>query len=261
MNKLFDVLKEKQIELPGNVRNLLEECKSFTVFDTTRELAEASTGGKENSLFEVKYDIAGKEEYVEAIVHQVTNGISVNYTEPYMRRRDPSTMVIADDLPTDKVRFKDKYGYDFSSLRYETFEWLKKQDLALFFYFAGREGIGGYGFAIAPTNAAFFAMGLSMLQAITPVNELPGKMKIETGIYVAPPFRHTHFGGKQVVVHDRSDSIHEMYSYNLYPGPSAKKGLYGFFLTKGEREGWITAHCSAVKSISPYDNITNFMHE
>jgi hypothetical protein len=47
----------------------------------------------------------------------------------------------------------------------------------------------------------------------------------------------------------------------LYPGPSAKKGLYGVLLTKGEREGWITTHCSTVQVVSPYDNIVTFMHE
>jgi hypothetical protein len=47
----------------------------------------------------------------------------------------------------------------------------------------------------------------------------------------------------------------------LYPGPSAKKGLYGVLLTQGEKENWTTAHCSVVQSVSPYDNITTFMHE
>jgi hypothetical protein len=29
----------------------------------------------------------------------------------------------------------------------------------------------------------------------------------------------------------------------------------------GEQEGWVTAHCSAVQTITPYDNIMTFMHE
>jgi hypothetical protein len=207
------------------------------------------------------YDIPGKGKVVEAIVHRVKNGIAANYVEPYMRRRDPDTMVIADDLATDKVRFKDKYGYDFSSLKKETMEWLKQQDLAVFFYFAGRENIGMYGAAIGPANSAFFSLGLGMLQQMTAVEDLPENAAIETVIYVAPPFRHTHFKGKQVVVHNRKQGMHEMYSYNLYPGPSAKKGLYGALLNKGEAEGWITAHCSTVQVTSPYDNTTTFMHE
>jgi len=52
-----------------------------------------------------------------------------------------------------------------------------------------------------------------------------------------------------------------MFSYNLYPGPSAKKGVYGFLLDIGEREGWVTAHASAVKVITPYDNELVIMHE
>ncbi|MFW6101698.1 MAG: DUF4914 family protein, partial [Bacteroidota bacterium] len=121
--------------------------------------------------------------------------------------------------------------------------------------------IGSGGIAVAPANAGFFAMGLAMLQGIIPVEELPEDLSIETAVLVAPTFRHTHLNGKQVVVHNRSDSLHEIFSYNLYPGPSAKKGVYGALLTKGEKEGWLTAHCSTVQVVSPYDNITTFMHE
>ncbi|MFW6226687.1 MAG: DUF4914 family protein, partial [Bacteroidota bacterium] len=259
MKNLFDVLEKKNIELPANVKELLQQCKGYTVFNTHDELVKASTNGQEE--FEVKYDVPGKGEYVETIVQQVRNGVSANYTEAYMRRRDPGTMVIADGLPTDKKRFSEKYGYEFSKLQDETFEWMKKQELALFFYFAGRMSIGSMGIAIAPANAAFFALGLSMLQELTPVEDLKEGTEIKSSIFVAPIFRHTHFNGKQVVVHNRVEGVHELYSYNLYPGPSAKKGLYGVLLRQGEQEGWITAHCSAVQSISPYDNVTTFMHE
>ena len=80
-------------------------------------------------------------------------------------------------------------------------------------------------------------------------------------IFLAPPFRHTCFEGKQIVIHNRLDRIHEVFSYNLYPGPSAKKGIYGVLLNIGEEEGWITAHASTVKVITPYDNEIVIMHE
>ena len=260
MNDLFKVLGKKRVSLPDDVLIILSGCKSFNTFDTVNQLAIAAVGGDNNS-FEVKYDIPGKGEVTEAIIHKVTNGISANYTEAYMRRRDPDTMAIADDLPTDKERFIDKFGYDFDLLRKETIYWLQSQDLAVFFYFAGCDNIGSGGIAIAPANAGFFAMGLSMLQHIIPIKDLPIDFSIDSVIYVAPTFRHTHFNGKQIVVHKRSENLHEIFSYNLYPGPSAKKGLYGVLLTKGEKEGWITAHCSTVQVVSPYDNITTFMHE
>jgi len=261
MNNLLKTLKEKKIQLPENVYDVLANCKSIAVFNTTDELADASTGGRENDEFEVKYDVPGKGEYTEAIIHRVKNGISANYTEPYMRRRDPGTMSIADDLPTDKKRFNEKYDFEFSSIQSETYEWLKNQDLACFFYFAGRENVGSTGIAIAPANAAFFAMGLSMLQQIVAPADLEKDTELKSVIFVAPVFRHTHFNGKQVVVHNRTEKVHELYSYNLYPGPSAKKGLYGVLLTEGEKDGWLTAHCSAVQSVSPYDNVKTFMHE
>jgi hypothetical protein len=261
MKELNEVLERKNIALPDDVLALLDSSQSVTVHNSVEQLAVAAVGGKENKTFEVKYDIPGKGEHVEAVIHRVSNGISANYTEAYMRRRDPETMSIADGLPSDKKRFKEEYGYDFQSLKAETLEWLKRQDLAVFFYFAGSEKIGVPGMAVVPANAGFFAMGLAMLQRIIPVDDLPDNFTIDSVIYVAPTFRHTHFKGRQVVVHNRSQDLHEIFSYNLYPGPSAKKGLYGVLLAKGEKEGWITAHCSTVQVVSPYDNLTTFMHE
>lgn len=261
MNQFISTLEKRGIVLPPATIDILNNCRSFTVFNSVQELSIAALGGENNNEFEVRYELPGKGEITEAIVHRVRNGVAANYTDPYMRRRDPDTMAIADKEPTDKETFRERFGYGFTELKNETFEWLKNQDLAVFFYFAGRAGIGVSGMAIAPANAGFFAMGLAMLQQIIPIDELPGNMELDSIIYVAPTFRHTHFDGKQIVVHNRDGNRHEIYSYNLYPGPSAKKGLYGALLTKGEKEGWITAHCSTVQVVSPYDNITTFMHE
>lgn len=259
MTRIDKILNEKKICLSGDIIDIVKNCKSYQIFDNVSQLETAAVNG--GAHFEVKYEVQGKGEITEAVVHKVTNGISVNYPEPYMRRRDPDTMAIADDLPTDKVLFKEKFGYDFEPLRMDTIQWLKEQDLAVFFFFAGREKLGVGGIVICPSNAGFFAMGLAMLQSILPYDNLPDDFAIKSVIYVAPTFRHTHFSGKQIVVHKRSENLHEIFSYNLYPGPSAKKGLYGVLLTKGEREGWITTHCSTVQVVSPYDNITTFMHE
>lgn len=261
MKDLFTILQENAITIPENLEDVLRNSKKLTIFNSVEDLAVAAVGGPDNNEFKVEYDIPDKGKYTEVVVHKVKNGVSANYTEAYMRRRDPDTMVISDDKPTDKKKFIDKYGYEFDTLQQETYDWLKEQELAAFFYFAGRAGIGTLGIAICPANAAFFAFGLAMLQAMVPVDSLKEGDEVRSSILVAPVFRHTHFEGKQVVVHNRTSQIHELYSYNLYPGPSAKKGLYGVILTQGEREGWITAHCSAVQSISPYDNITTFMHE
>jgi hypothetical protein len=261
MSNLLEILEKKNVRLPNDAKAILSGCKSFKVFDSVEQLAVAAVGGEDSNYFEVEYTLPNNKTVKEAIVHRVTNGVSINYTEAYMRRRDPNTMLIGDNLPTDKDLFIDKYGYPFDDLRKETVDWLQSQDLAAFFYFAGRNNIGSGGIAIAPANAGFFAMGLALLQQIIPLDELPEGFTIDSAIYVAPTFRHTHFDGKQAVVHNRSKGLHEIYSYNLYPGPSAKKGLYGALLTKGEAEKWITAHCSTVQAVSPYDNATTFMHE
>lgn len=250
-----------KINLPDDLREVLAGAPKVTWFSTSEELLEASCSGPADGYTEVAYDVPGKGRVVEATVAQVRNGLVGNYPEPYMRRRDPDCMFIADDKPTNKVRFKDRFGYEFESLRKETLAWLKTQELAVFAFVAGSAQLGMDAIVVAPANAGFFAFGLSLLQGITPASKLSPDFTPQAVIYVAPPFRHTHFKGRQVVVHQRGEQRHELFAYNLYPGPSAKKGIYGMLINVGEQEGWVTAHCSTVQVVTPYDNIVTIMHE
>lgn len=246
---------------PVDAADILSKCPSLVIASSVAELVDLACGGSGSDSFEVAFDVNGLGKVVEATVARVRNGVAANYIEPYMRRRDPDCMFIADDLPTNKPRFKDRFGYDFAELRKETFEWLKTQPLAMFGFTAGQRGMGQDALVIAPANTGFFALGLALLQGITPYEDIPANFHPTAIIYVAPPFRHTHFDGRQVVVHNRRDGMHEMFSYNLYPGPSAKKGVYGVLINQGVQEGWVTAHCSTVQVVTPYDNVVTIMHE
>jgi len=248
--------------LPAEADAVLREAPSVRFAGSVEELVELAvpeTDGR--GYYHVKYDVPGQGEVEEAWVCRVRNGIAANYTEPYMRRRDPDCMVIGDDKQTNKTRYRDRFGQPFDPVRQETFDWLKTQPLACFFFNSGVDHAGLPSMAIAPANAGFFALGLSMLQGIVPLEDVDENFNVQAVVYIAPPFRHTHFGGHQVVVHNRGDAVYELFSYNLYPGPSAKKGIYGVLLTVGEREDWVTAHCSTVEVVTPYDNVTTFMHE
>ena len=75
MKEIIKLLQKKGIKLPGDVEELLLTSGSVRVFDTVQQLADASTGDAGTNSFEVKYEIPGKGEYTEAIVHRVTNGI------------------------------------------------------------------------------------------------------------------------------------------------------------------------------------------
>jgi len=249
------------LHLPKEVVGILNECPEYIFAGSVSELAQLACCHEQNGWHEVAYDIPGKGKIVEAKVCQVRNGIAANYMDPYMRRRDPECMVIADDFPTNKKRFSDRFGKDFSELREETFAWLKTQKLAVYPYKAGDAESGIDSVVVAPANAGFFALGLALLQGILAPEEIPADFSPKAVIYVAPPFRHTHFEGKQLVVHNRREELYEMFSYNLYPGPSAKKGVYGMLINLGEQENWVTAHCSTVRVITPYDNSTTIMHE
>ncbi|NCT91824.1 DUF4914 family protein [Cellulomonas sp. APG4] len=249
--------------LPPAVRAAIEAAPRVVVPATRAELYALALGPDCGPRFDVVYDAGGRA-VVEADVVRCRNGIAVNYPEDYMRRRDPDCMRIADSLPTDKPRYRDVYGHDFAPVKAETLDWLAGQELVVVPFRAGGPRLGSPSLAVCPLNAAFFALALVDLQGWVTFDELEtqvGAWEPRSILYVAPPFRHTHFAGRQVVVHDRSETLHEVFAYNLYPGPSAKKGVFSVLLDIGEHEGWLTAHASSVRVTTPYENETVVMHE
>ncbi|GAA4294397.1 DUF4914 family protein [Anaerocolumna aminovalerica] len=251
----------EKLNLPNEVQSIIQNSKKVVVAKNREELLELSYGSTENDEFHVSYDVKGKGSVQEVTVNRCKNGAVVNYLEDYMRRRDPDCLIVSDELGTDKPKFKDFYKADFEPLRQETFDWLKEQELIVLPFMSGGKEYGYESLLIAPLNAAFFACAVADIQGYISVDEIPEGFSPKAIVYLAPPFRHTHFGGKQVVVHNRSMELHEVFSYNLYPGPSAKKGIYGVLLNIGEREGWTTVHASTVRVITPYDNELVILHE
>lgn len=255
MNPILD-----RLQLPDEVREVLAGCKNLTWANSVDEIQACFADlGNEQQI--VEYEVPGKGIVKEAFVCRVKNGIAANYYDSYMRRRDPDSMLIGDDLPTDKVRFSEVYGKDFSGVRRETLDWLEDRELLAFAFMSGQGEFGIPSIAVVPANAAFFALGLALLQGIVDVSKHEGKFAPKCFLYVAPPFRHKYFEGRQRVVHCRTAGKYEIFSYNLYPGPSAKKGVYGALLHFGEMEGWITAHAAVVQVVTPYDFKVTIMHE
>jgi hypothetical protein len=251
----------KSLSLPSEMESILASAPDVTLAETREEILALALGGQAEGTFDVAYDVPGLGLYTEATVAKCANGLAINYPEPYMRRRDPDCLVVADELPSDKPKYKDLYGEAFSPLRREVFEWLKNQPLLVLPFWAGGESLNCPALLIGPRNAAFFAGGLADLQGFIPASQLPAHFAPKAVVYLAPPFRHTHFNKKQVVVHNRTKDLHEIFSFNLYPGPSAKKGIYGALIHIGEMEGWLTLHGSTVKVVTPYDNSLVILHE
>ena len=247
--------------LPEDLTDAVTNCQWRCYPETKEQLQELCFGPTHSSRFDVTYTIPGKGVFKEAEVVRCKNGPVVNFMEDYMRRRDPDCMCIGDDLPTDKPYFKDRFGYDFSKLRKETMDWFKDQSVILLPFRAGGKYYGYDSLMVCPSNAAFFALSLANMQGFVGIHDISENYKPRAIIYVAPPFRITHFEGKQVVVHQRSEDLHEVFAYNLYPGPSAKKGVFSVLLDIGEHEGWITNHASAALLETPYENEVVFMHE
>lgn len=247
-------------QISQEIKDILSETKNIFIPKSREDLLEMALGGKENKIFYVEYNINNKNTR-EAIITKCKNGIVVNYTDVYIRRRDPDCLFIGDNLYSDKPRFEERFGYKFEDVRKQTLDWMKNQDLIVMPFASGGNFISYKSLFIGPKNVAFFACAIADLQQILEIDKLEDNFKPEIILFMAPPFRHTHFGGKQVVVHNRGQDVYEIFSYNLYPGPSAKKGLYGSLLYIGEKERWLTLHASSVKIKTPYENIICILHE
>ena len=160
-------------KLPRELSELLASAPSVIYPDNRQQLVEMSLGGKGADYFEVTYDIPGMGEMVVGTVTRCRNGLAVNYTDAYMRRRDPESMVIADDGPTDKIRFQQRFGSTFESLRSEILRWLGSQDLVVLAFKAGGAVRGYDALLVAPADSAFFALALADLQGMIAPADIP----------------------------------------------------------------------------------------
>ena len=77
---------------------------------------------------------------------------------------DPDCMVIGDDKPSDKERYRSRFQQDFMPMRELTMEWLSKQELIVMPFKTGGGALGFPMLLVAPKNAGFFAAGLADLQ-------------------------------------------------------------------------------------------------
>lgn len=148
--------------LPEDLHSALQACRSIAYIETQEELDELVFGPTHSSRYDVVYNIVGKGSVKEAEVIRCKNGASVNFMEDYMRRRDPNSMVISDDLPTDKPRFQECFGYPFADLRKQTMDWFSNQRVILLPFKAGDPLHGYDSLLVCPANAAFFALGMCM---------------------------------------------------------------------------------------------------
>ncbi|MBF0217131.1 MAG: DUF4914 family protein [Candidatus Omnitrophica bacterium] len=253
-------VESRSWRIPQGAKEILGQ-NNWGIPNDRQELFALAMGGGSSDSFEVAYEVPGKGRVVEAVLARCENGIAVNYPDDYMRRRDPESMVIADDSPTDKITFEARFGLSFDHLCTRTIDWLKGQELIVVPFSPGQDIPGHFGILLAPRNASFFAAALADIQMLVDSGKIAENFCPKTVIYLAPQFRHEYFGEKQVVVHRRSGDAHEIFAYNLYPGPSAKKGVYSVLLDIGEKEGWLTLHASTVQIVTPYDNTLTILHE
>lgn len=260
-NKISTQEQWQSWKISNELKGILNNAKNVLLPETREELINLSTNGKNNLTYEVTYEVAGRGIIKEADVIRCKNGIAINYPDAYMRRRDPDCMVVNNMDMTDKTTFNDRFGKDFAPIRQETLNWLSTNEIILVPFMAGGAEYGYPALMVVPKNAAFFAASLYDLQGMISPDCLEKNFEPRAMIYVAPPFRHSHFDGKQVVVHNQEGPIHEVFAYNLYPGPSAKKGVYGILLALGLKEDFVTVHASTVNITTPYDNDISILHE
>ncbi len=127
----------ERIAFSEELKEILNACSSVSIPKTRAEIYDMVFEEKKENSFDITYTVYGKEKK-EADVVRCRNGAVVNYTEDYMRRRDPENVwSFQIKKPTDKQRFQEAYGYEFSNLRKETLLWLKDRELIVIPFRAG----------------------------------------------------------------------------------------------------------------------------
>jgi hypothetical protein len=213
------------VQMPENRPQLLDWALGRPTGTTDWRLGNREDHGVYEAIFHVPGQPNGMGRIVEAVVTKARNGLAINFPDPAMRRRDPDAMVIGDALPTDKPTYEERFGEPFNKTRQLTLDWLATQELVAMPFYAGADALNYGSLLIVPRQAAFFAAALADLQGMISRSQVPADFKITGGVlFVAPPFRHTHFDGRQVVVHDRAATHQEIFAYNLYPGTEREKG-------------------------------------
>ena len=76
--------------ISDDVRDTIDNCQNVIVPKTREEIFDLAIGNKDNKIFHVTYNVEGRGEVEEANVVKCKNGLCINYTEAYMRRRDPN---------------------------------------------------------------------------------------------------------------------------------------------------------------------------
>ena len=86
--------------LPEQLDALFSDTR-FVLPESRAHLLDLAFMNTQEDLVEIAYDVPGRGRVLEATVARCKHGAAVNFPEPYMRRRDPTAMVIADDAPTE----------------------------------------------------------------------------------------------------------------------------------------------------------------
>src|ERR1035437_3083662 len=199
-----------EMDLPAHVREVLSAAPLVQTPENRPQLLDwavgrptGATGWRlgnrdDHGVHEAVFNASGIGRIVEAVITKARNGLAVNFPDPAMRRRDPDAMVIGDSLPTDKPTYQERFGETFDKTRQETLDWLKTQELVAMPFYAGTDTLGYGSLLIVLRQAAFFAAALADLQGMIARSQVPANFKVTGGVlFVAPPFRHTHFRSEE----------------------------------------------------------------
>ena len=252
-----------RLHLAGNADDLVK----LAIPDASLGIGQAGPDGR----YIVGYDVPGRG-FVRGRRSARRRTASPPITfEPYMRRRDPDCMVVGDGEHTDKPTFEERFGQPFGDSAAKPSSGCRRSPLPPFSSAPAIARQAAERRGDRPGQRRLLRPWAGDAAGHCAAGGNPGRWGRTTTMAPWCTWRRRFgiptFEGKQVVVHNRrfedDVNLHELFSYNLYPGPSAKKGVYGMLLTLGERaeHPWTTAHCSTVEVVTPYENSTTIMHE
>ena len=244
----MNVLLEEFV-LPRDLETILNNSPSIIIPKTEEMLYDLIFGNGSTKQIDVSYDVNGTL-VKEADVVRCKNGAVVNYAEDYMRRRDPDCMRIGDDKPTDKPRFQDVYGYDFNTLKVDTYKWLARQELILVPFMAGGYEYGYQALLVCPRNAAFFAFALSQLQAFVCAKDITTSSPVPSCMWLLPSVTLTSTASRCAYTTGWTTATRSLPT-TCIPAPPPRRAFTAFCWTLASRRAGLLAHATRRQDRDP----------
>ena len=164
------------------------------------------------------------------------------------------------DKPTDKPRFQDVYGYDFNTLKVDTYKWLARQELILVPFMAGGYEYGYQALLVCPVTRLSLRLRCLSCRPSSAPRTFTTSSPVPSCMWLLPSVTLTSTASRCAYTTGWTTATRSLPT-TCIPAPPPRRAFTAFCWTLASRRARVTAHASAAKIVTPYENEMVMMHE